>query len=150
MEDKDIQILLPILRQIPLFATLNEDDHKEIIKRVVLMYYPEDYDLFSEGDEGDALYIIKNGKIQIFHPAPGEGEMPEKVAEINDLGFFGEMALITDEPRNASAKTLMDSEVFILSKPDFKNLLESNPNLAEQISATVVYRTNDNDKKEQE
>ena len=143
-EKSDIDILLPILRKIPLFSTLDENLHREIIKHIVLMYYPGDYELFSEGEDGDALYIIKNGSVKIFHQAPEEGDLPIKIAEINDGGFFGEMALISDLPRNASAIATIDSEIFILSKDDFKALLESNIALAEQISATVVERTNDN------
>lgn len=108
------------------------------------MYYPANYVIFKENDEGDALYIIKKGNIQIYHEPKEEGDLPQNVAEITNGGFFGEMALVSDQPRNASAKTLMDSEVFILSKDDFKKLLDSNPTLAEQISAAVVDRTNEN------
>lgn len=144
-ENADIEVLLPILKQIPLFSGLNENLHREIIQRIVLMYYPADYIIFNEDDEGDALYIVKKGRVKVFHPANEDME-EEKVAEINEGGFFGEMALISEVPRNASVKALTDLEVFILSKDDFKNLLDSNKVLAEQISATVVDRINDNDK----
>ncbi|MBD3329967.1 cyclic nucleotide-binding domain-containing protein [Candidatus Peregrinibacteria bacterium] len=141
----DIEVLLPILKKIPLFSGLEEDLHREIIQRIVLMYYPADYTIFNEGDEGDALYIVKKGSVKVFHPESADTE-EEKVAEINEGGFFGEMALVSDVPRNASVKALTDLEVFILSKDDFKNLLDSNKVLAEQISATVVDRIKDNDK----
>jgi len=141
----DSSILLPILRQIPLFATLDENAHKEIISRIVLMYYPANYQLFKEGDEGDALYILKRGQVHIYHEPKDASELPKKIADINDKGFFGEMALVSDQPRNAAAKTTMESEVFILSKTDFKKLLDSNTSLAEQISATMVDRIKQND-----
>lgn len=140
----DPSIILPILKQIPLFAGLDENLHKEIIQQIVLMYYPQEFEVFKEGDEGDAVYLIKKGSVEIFHPAAEEGDLPEKVAEIHQGGFFGEMALISDVPRNASAKTLEDSEIFILSKENFKKLLDTNATLAEQISAAVVDRTNEN------
>ena len=144
LNDSDVLILMPILKKIPLFSGLDENIHRDIIERIVLMYYPASYDLFKEGDAGDALYLIKNGSVEIFHAPKNEDEEPKIVATINDGGFFGEMALVTDEPRNASAKTLIDSEIFILSKEDFKRLLESNQTLAEQISVTVVKRTDEN------
>ncbi len=140
----DASMLLPVLKQIPLFSNLDESLHKEIIQHIVLMYYPTNYVIFKENDDGDALYIIKNGNIQIYHEPKEEGDLPENIAEIINGGFFGEMALISDQPRNASAKALVDSEVFILSKGDFKKLLDTNPVLAEQISAAVVDRTNEN------
>ena len=148
-ENVDVAVLLPILRQIPLFAGLDENLHKEIIQHIVLMYYPPEYQIFKENEDGDALYIVKKGKIEIYHDPKEEGELSQKVAEINEGGFFGEMSLVADSPRNASAKTMEESEVFILSKSDFKNLLSSNQNLAEQISATVVDRTNENNQNTQ-
>lgn len=144
-ENVDSSMLLPILRQIPLFKALDEALHKEILAHIVLMYYPVNYQLFKEGDEGDALYIIKRGQVQIYHAPKEEGDLPANVATINDSGFFGEMALVSEVPRNASAKTLADSEIFILSKDDFKKLLDSNTVLAEQISATVIDRMKQNE-----
>ena len=116
----------------------------EIIKHIVLMYYPDKYTIFNEGDDGDALYIVKSGGIQIFHAPKEEGDLPEKVGDIMTGGFFGEMALVSDDKRSASARTTMESEVFILSKEDFNKLIDSNTALAEQVSATVVSRINEN------
>ncbi len=145
MSDTNSSMLLPILKQIPLFATLDENSHREIIAHIVLMYYPANYQLFKEGDEGDALYIVKKGQVSIYHEPKEAGDSPKKVAEINDGGFFGEMALVSDQPRNAAAKAMTEAEVFILSKADFRKLLETNTSLAEQISATMVDRIKQND-----
>lgn len=139
-------ILLPILQKIPIFRDLNEDLHYEVIKRIIMMYYPANYVLFKEGDQGDALYIIKDGGVQIYREPKEEGDLPEKIADINAGGFFGEMALVSQEPRNASAKTTSDCQAFILNKQDFKTLMETNPSLAEQVSATVISRLKANDK----
>lgn len=148
MSDKNIDtsILLPILKQIPLFSNLDENIHKEIIQHIILMYYPANYVIFKENDEGDALYIIKKGKVQIYHQPKEEGDLSQNIAEIVTGGFFGEMALVSNLSRNASARTLEESEIFILSKDDFKKLLDTNTILAEQISATMVARLNENDK----
>ena len=144
-QNADSNLLLPILRRIPIFATLDEDLHKEILEHIVLMYYPEKHTLFNEGEDGDALYIIKTGEVQIFRPAKEEDELPKPIAEIAEGGFFGEMALVSEAPRSASAKTLAESEIFILSKNDFNQLIKNNPNLAEQISSTVISRLKQND-----
>lgn len=143
-ENVDAKILLPILKQIPLFSGLDEKTNLEIIARIILMYYPPNYELFKEGDFGDALYIVKRGTVEIYHPPKEEGLSPREVAKITDGGFFGEMALVTEEPRNAAAKTLTDCEIFILSKEDFVKLLSENTTLAEHVSTTVVVRTNKN------
>jgi len=142
----DASVILPILKKIPLFADLDENLHREIIAQIVLMYYPADYTIFNEGDAGDALYIIKKGQVEVFHPSKAEGELLQKVADIGDGGFFGEMALVSETPRNASVKTTADTEVFILSKKNFSELLQTNTSLAEQISATTLARMKDNEK----
>lgn len=142
----DANSILPILKKIPLFATLDENLHREVIKRIVLMYYPENYQVFKEGDAGDALYIVKHGKIKIYHE-PKEGSiLAQDVAILSDGEFFGEMSLISDIPHNASAKAVTESEVFILSKEQFNELLNSNTELAQQISEAVVHRLDENDK----
>jgi CRP-like cAMP-binding protein len=141
----DANSILPILKKIPLFATLDENLHREVIKRIILMYYPDNYQVFKEGELGDALYIVKKGKIKIYHE-PKEGSiLPVDVADLNDGEFFGEMSLISDIPHNASARSVSESEVFILSKDQFHELLNNNAALAHQVSETVVHRANDND-----
>ncbi len=144
-ENINISVLVPILKKIPIFASLDENLHKEMIQHIVLMYYPSEYTMFKQGDDGDALYIVKQGQIEIYKEPETEADLPKSLSIITDGGFFGEMALISDMPRNASAKALVDSEIFILSKADFKKLLDTNTTLAEQISATVVSRTKENE-----
>jgi CRP-like cAMP-binding protein len=140
----DPLVILPILKKIPLFSGLDETLHREIIQHIVMMYYPANYVLFKAGDEGDALYLVKGGRIEIFNPSKEEDDPSRKIAEISEGGFFGEMALVSASPRNASAKAVTDCEVFVLSKEDFTKLLNTNTVLAEQISATVVSRLNEN------
>ena len=140
----DLQMLSQVLKKIPLFSTLDETLHQDIIKHIVLMYYPAKYTIFKEGDAGDALYILKTGQVKVLKAPREAGDLPEKLAEIGENGFFGEMALVSEMPRNATVQTITDSEVFILNKADFKKLLDTNSKLAEQVSATVVSRLNAN------
>lgn len=145
-KNENSKVLLPILKSIPLFKDLDENVHLDIISHIMLMYYPENYQIFKEGEEGKAMYIIKNGKVGIFRGEKEKGERETTIAEINTNGFFGEMALISEIPRNATAKTLGNCEVFVLNREDFRELMKTNATLAEQISAAVIARLNDNDK----
>lgn len=142
-------LLLPILRKIPLFIDLDETIHKEIIEHIVLMYYPANYTIFKQDDQGDALYIVKSGTVEISKKGAEEGDLPIDVADIVDNGFFGEMALVSNTLRNATAKTTTECEIFILSKEDFQKLLDTNKTLAEHISATVIARLKQNNKLEE-
>ncbi len=131
--------ILPILKKIPLLADLNEDDHKEIIKHIEMQYYPAHQLLFKENDPGDAVYIIKRGVVRIFHPGVDPTEEKE-VAMLGDDDVFGEMAIISEKPRNASAQTMEESEIFVLKKDDFIQLVSTNPNMASRISSEFLKR----------
>ena len=104
--------------------------------------YPAKSVIIYAGDTPDVLYYVVKGSVTVLIEDDEGHEIV--LAYINSGGFFGEMALISDLPRNASAKSLTDCEAFILSKENFKTLLENDPALAEQISATMVSRMKDN------
>jgi len=131
--------ILPILKKIPLLADLNEDDHKEIIKHIELQYYPAHQVLFKENDRGDAVYIIKRGVVRIYHPG-AEPIEDQEISMLGDNDVFGEMAIISEKPRNASAQTMEESEIFVLKKDDFIQLVSSNPNMASRVSSEFLKR----------
>lgn len=148
LTNEESAIIVNILRQIPLTADLNADDHKEILDRITLEYYPKNHVVFKEGDAGDAFYIIKRGMIRIFHEKNPEREEEVSVAMLGDNDFFGEMALISEKPRNSTCQTVEESEVFKLTKDDFINLVSTNPNMASRISSEFLHRLKTNLRKE--
>ncbi|EKD93142.1 MAG: cAMP-binding protein [uncultured bacterium] len=132
--------ILPILQKIPLFEELNESDHAEIIKHINLNYFPINYVLFSQGDPGDKLFIIKSGSVKIFSP----DKPTEIIAMLGPNEFFGEMALFEDRPRSASAMTNEESEVFLLEKSDFYDLVLKNQSIASKLSEEFLNRVKTN------
>lgn len=132
--------ILPILQKIPLFAELNGVDHAEIIKHITMNYFPANYTLFKEGDAGDRLYIIKSGMVQIFHTS----DPNNPVALLGPDEFFGEMALFEDNPRSASATTTEESEIFLLEKADFYDLVLKNQSIASKLSEEFLDRIKEN------
>jgi CRP/FNR family transcriptional regulator, cyclic AMP receptor protein len=137
--NEDISMIVRILKQLDLFKGLNEADHTEIIKRIMLEYYPKGHLIFREGDSGDAFYIIKRGMVRIYREAAG-GEDEKETSMLGDGDFFGEMALISDKPRNNSAQTVEESEIFKLGKSDFIQLVSSTPDMASRISGEFLRR----------
>lgn len=125
--------ILPILKNIPLFKNLDPSIHEEIIKHITLQYYPANYQLFTEGDIGMKMYIIKRGSVRIY-----KGE--QEVALMQENSFFGEMALVSDQPRTASANTTEESEIFVLDKNDFDLLLAKNPTAEKAIKDAFTIR----------
>lgn len=136
----DTPSILPILQKIPLFAELNEAEHKEIIKNIMMNFMPAGHVFFHEGDaDQNGMYIIKHGMVKITRKNK-QYDTDEEIAVLNDNDFFGEMSLVTSEPRNATATAIAETEVFQLSKEDFVKLVESSPTLANKISTKYQKR----------
>ena len=136
----DAASILPILKKIPLLAELNEEDHKEIIQHIEMQYFPAKQLIFKENEPGNAVYIIKRGVVRIFHPGPDDPVEDVEIAVLGDNDVFGEMAIISEKTRNASAAAVEESEVFVLKKADFIQLVSSNANMASRISEEFLKR----------
>ena len=77
--------------------------------------------LFEEGEPGDCFYVVSKGAVEISKSIPGGGA--EKLAVRRAGEAFGEMALLNDAPRSASATALEETEVLTLSREDFEPLI---------------------------
>lgn len=135
--------ILPILQKIPLFASLSDIDHREIIDHITLEYFPANMKIFNEGDTGEKMYIIKKGLVKVFKTQNME---QKELAILGENEFFGEMALISDAPRYASVQTLEESEIFTLSKKDFMKLCETNQHMATIINDEFIRRVKEDNK----
>jgi voltage-gated potassium channel len=127
--------MIEILKGIPFFANLSDEDLQAIIDKVQMQYFGPDQVIFEQGDYGEEMYIIKRGKVQVLRDYA-------IIAELEDHAFFGEMALVSDEPRNATIRSVTEVEALTLSKEDFRSLLETNPGIASMVSYEVVKRAN--------
>lgn len=126
-----------IIKNIPFFSELSDEDLEAIISKIQMQYFAADHVIFEEGAPGDMMYILKRGQVQVLRDNT-------IVAVLKDNDFFGEMALVSDEPRNATLKTVTDVEVLTLTKEDFKTLLGTNASIASIVSYEVVKRANAN------
>ncbi|MBW3565236.1 MAG: cyclic nucleotide-binding domain-containing protein [Acidobacteria bacterium] len=87
---------------------------------------PKDYVVFSEGDEADAFYLIRNGMVKISRMAGGREII---LAYLVAGNFFGEGALLTDAPRSATVTTIFPTELIRLSRAAFDRFISTNPEL---------------------
>src|SRR6266542_4198102 len=83
--------------------------------------------LFSEGDEGEEMYIIQSGKVAIKKRVP-HGDTTLAVLEKGD--FFGEMAILERMPRSAGAEMLEDGDLIVIGSDIFGDMIKSNPEIA--------------------
>ncbi|HEC79311.1 MAG TPA: Crp/Fnr family transcriptional regulator [candidate division WOR-3 bacterium] len=92
--------------------------------------------LFEEGDKGDVMYLIREGKIKI---TKGKGEDEKVLAVLKEGDFFGEMAIIDGSPRSASAIATTPVSLLVIDKETFKSKIKENP-LIEYVLETLSRR----------
>ena len=83
--------------------------------------------IFATGDVGDGLYVIETGRVQIAAAVNSSG--PQRLASIGPGDFFGEMAVVDDAPRSATAIAETDTIAFYLSRAEMMQLLAHHPGL---------------------
>jgi predicted acylesterase/phospholipase RssA/CRP-like cAMP-binding protein len=95
----------------------------ELVRRSTLLRAPSGRVLFRQGEPGDAFYVVVRGEIEIARESGDAG--PETLATLYSGDALGEMALLTDAPRNATARAVRDSELLLVTRRDFDDLLEA-------------------------
>jgi CRP/FNR family cyclic AMP-dependent transcriptional regulator len=133
-----------MLRNIPLFSSLTDSELTAIEKVAVKKTFPKNTILLSEGDSTDALYVICEGKVKV---TIDDNEGKELILSILGTGeYFGEMALLDDEPRSASVTTKETTQLLIISKNDFMGFFSSNP-IALNLLKDLIKRLREANKK---
>ena len=94
--------------------------------------------LFSEGEAADGMFIVDSGRVEIFVPGPGEER--RVLAELGPNDTVGEMAVLDDLPRSASARAAVDTRVRLLRRPALLELLESRPAIALGFIREFIHR----------
>ncbi|OIP28551.1 hypothetical protein AUK22_04070 [bacterium CG2_30_54_10] len=126
------------LRKVSLFSGLTDDELGPLSTQSESLHYGRDAVICKEGQAADTMFVIKSGIVQIFCD---DGKSGRKILTHLKLGeYFGEMALLTEEPRTASAIALAETELVRIRKEDFHALLKSAPGVALAIIKTLCER----------
>jgi PAS domain S-box-containing protein len=110
------------------FGALNEVEQQIIESASQVIPFPAGGSVFKEGDSGDGLYLVLEGRVQIAVPG-GKGER-RVLAHVEAGDFFGEMAVVDNEPRSASAVAEVDSQLLFIPSSAVLGVLERSPRLA--------------------
>jgi CRP-like cAMP-binding protein len=93
--------------------------------------------IFQQGDEGDCAYFLHSGEVEVVRKEDGAEQV---VARLTKGEYFGEMALISNAPRNATVRSATPVRVAILGKQNFLSMLSLMPHTQEDIMKTVNVR----------
>jgi CRP-like cAMP-binding protein len=113
--------IVPLLRRVSLFEGLPDEDLKRVAGIVSGTAVEAGEVLFEEGDEGDQFFIVFTGAVEILKRKPNGEE--ERLAVRRNGDGFGEMALLNDAPRSATARAEEHTQLLTVGRDEFQELL---------------------------
>ena len=130
--------IIAFLSSTSLLRGLDEPALRAIAAELEYVYLSGGETLMREGEIGDALYVLLNGRLRIVASRPGKDE--NVVNEIGPGETVGEMAILTGEPRSATVRTIRDCALVKFSKAAFDDLVEKYPKTMMQPARLIVLR----------
>src|SRR5579863_2228234 len=99
----------------PLFHRLTPEELRALERAAHEQNFAENQEIFREGDTGDGVYIVKSGQVQISGLV---GDKRHIFSRVGPGEIFGEMAVLENKPRSASATASMDSTVYFIRREE--------------------------------
>lgn len=125
----------------PIFEPLTPVDRKAILARLSSEKFEQGANVVNQGEIGDTMYLIKEGKIKVWVDDPQKGKIVMAVLEEGD--FFGEIALATSKPRVANCTAVTNAELVMFSRPMIKDILAKYPDIRKALEDVIKARVAD-------
>jgi len=135
--EKITEEITGFLQQVDIFTGLKKKDLFQVARLFNQTYYPRQAVVFFQVEKGDHFYVVKSGSVKIFRLAEDGREVILDVFTAGD--FFGEMALLDDDTRSATAQTREPTILLTLNRSDFQELIQRRPEITLNI-ITVLSR----------
>ena len=123
------------LAKISLFRDLSTEELETIRRLMFERTFRAGHTLFMEGMQGEVFYLVKSGRIDILKKRSGR-DLP--IASLGAGDFVGEMAIIDEEPRSATAKVAEDAELIIVTRKAFAEMMRAIPEGAAKILMAIL------------
>src|SRR5256714_2937779 len=137
--DEEIDTRAAALKQVELVHSLTHDVRRALAARLRIAPFVRGEAMTRQGAEAHWLYIITRGDAEVRVSV--DGKLSETIATLHGGDFFGEMGMMTGEPRTATVVALSDGECYRVDKDAFLDILRSRPQIAEDISEVLARRT---------
>jgi putative ABC transport system ATP-binding protein len=125
------------LKAIPVFSRLTPRTLTQVADQMAFEKHPAGSVIIRQGDPGDKFYLIRQGTVDVLIRENGT---PRSVANLTKGDFFGEAALLTGEPRNATVTALDDVELYSLGKEDFQVVIDASATFEEELRKALFER----------
>ena len=128
---------IELLKHIPLFESLEEEDLNALAGKLRETKVEAGTTLFSQGDVGDAMYVIEDGAVDIV---AGSGKQKVILTSLFKQQYFGELSLLDGAPRSATATAARETSLLALDRDDFIEFVKRRPEAALSIMHEVGER----------
>jgi small-conductance mechanosensitive channel len=135
------------LSNVPIFAPLSDEETRKLADASHLRVFAPGESIVRQGQNGDSMFVVHRGAVDVQIKEEGTTKTLRKLREGD---FFGEMGLLTGEPRTATVLTEGETEILEINNLCLKPILEANPELVESLSRIIEERRTAFDKQENE
>lgn len=138
--DSDVrrtETICEFLRQTDFFTDLTPRTLAEVANNIEIREYPQGARVINQGDEGHEFFMIVDGSVDIVRK---KDDHEESLKHLKTGAYFGEVALIKDQPRNASAITLGPTTCYVLDRDEFHDVIESSDSFGLELRKVLFER----------
>lgn len=125
-----------ILRQSPIFQDLDDDELGRVVDICQRQTYQTGEYIFKEGEPGNRLFLVLDGRVRISRNIPGSGE--EALSVLKPGACFGEMSVFDRSVRSTDAIADITTQLATITRPDFEMLLDFHRELAHKVLWAMV------------
>jgi voltage-gated potassium channel len=129
---RDFVVTFAMVARVPLFARLDAAAIADLVAMLRARTVPSGTTIIRRGDRGDAMYLIASGRVEV------ESAVGKVVLEEGE--FFGEMALLSREPRSATVTAIRSTDLLVLDADDFLRLVDRLPDIGAKVRAVAKER----------
>jgi putative ABC transport system ATP-binding protein len=130
-------VVTDFLRNCPLFRELTPGTLASVADKVAIEQHPPGTIIVRQGDPGDKFYVIRKGTATI---SVRDAQGSRVVATLKERDFFGEAALLTGAPRNATVTAVEPLQLYVLGKNDFQTVIQTSATFSEQLREVLFQR----------
>jgi len=136
---RETERVAALLKGVDFLGALTQEETERLAREVQIAPYPPGMVVVRQGDAGDSLFVIAEGRVEVAVQPAGGG--PARVLAVIEAGdYFGEMSLLTGAPRSATIRTLVDTDLLVLTRDALRPVLLTDPSAAERLSQTLGKR----------
>jgi CRP/FNR family cyclic AMP-dependent transcriptional regulator len=124
------------LKSVDLFSQIPGEDLTQVALVTTEAEHDQGDEVFGEGEVGDALYVVLDGKVRVH-------EHDRVIAELGERECFGEMGILDPAPRKATVTAITDTRLLRIGREDFQEILAEKPEIALGIIKVLTRRLRD-------